>query len=788
MSSIASVNSVDITPTPKILRTLGDIPFEIWQCFAELIDNSLDAFADAERKGISIFTPTINIYWSRESTPAHEREIVIHDNALGMELAALQMAAKAGYSANDPIAHLGLFGMGFNIATARIGGETDFVSSQKGDSQRVGIRINFEQLIKNRSFIAPVISEDKNDRDSSGTQVSIRNLKDGVYGQLQKKVGQIRKQLETIYSPVLAGNRVRITLQGKQLIPRLHCVWADSRFVVRKGERVYARQEIDCDLGETRFDIQKNRYLSDDEIAEYEIQDEPFPEYIVARPRRLKGWIGIQRFSDTSQFGLDFIRNGRKILVSDKSLFEFEHPDTGTKSIEYPIELGSTIGGRIVGELTVDYLLPTYQKNAFDTSGRAWRLTLEAVRGAGPILPKNRKTVGADGDNDSPLGRLVNAYRRPDAGTRTLALPNQSAKDFYKRFLSGEQEYLSDEKWYRAAQEADRGRGDGNERLTPVNTGETPSDDVDSYLTNIVVSNDISRASPSRRPDRNVAPPVGNSTCATLLPASDRDEIISGTYSYKSQIVGMSVTARRLKNGHSIKHQDQKVPCILFLTGQDVDFFYDPHHSVLSEYPISPKQLLLQGLAEKFALRDTSAGVSFSTALWGLIDNHLGEERINYPLLQERAMAIINSIKEKLPELLGHRFDKVKERIQAVSPEEEEFAKRLLEEAPSLFELYQNGGGGAEQSFMFVCDVTIKRLILSFPEEFFDSKLFRLPFTLVKIGDAATQDRLRKTSVDRVLSYLSDIISLLQGARSQNKQELVRYATTMSLLEGLVVQ
>ena len=39
-----SVNALDITPTPRILRTLGEIPFQTWQCIAELIDNSIDAF------------------------------------------------------------------------------------------------------------------------------------------------------------------------------------------------------------------------------------------------------------------------------------------------------------------------------------------------------------------------------------------------------------------------------------------------------------------------------------------------------------------------------------------------------------------------------------------------------------------------------------------------------------------------------------------------------------------------------------------------------------------------
>ena len=91
------------------------------------------------------------------------------------------------------------------------------------------------------------------------------------------------------------------------------------------------------------------------------------PDHIIERSKRLTGWLGIQRYADPNDFGIDFIRNGRKILVSDKSLFQYENPLTGQKELQYPLELGTSIGGRIVGELHVDYLLPTYQKNDFDT-------------------------------------------------------------------------------------------------------------------------------------------------------------------------------------------------------------------------------------------------------------------------------------------------------------------------------------------------------------------------------------------------------------------------------------
>jgi hypothetical protein len=781
--------AVDITPTPRILRTLGDIPFRAWQCLAELMDNSLDAFTDAENKGKVIDGPRVDIHWSNDSVPARDREIIVEDNGPGMELAVLQNAAKAGYSNNDPIHNLGLFGMGFNIATARLGDETIFLSTTSESSEWVGIKINFEQLIKAQAFSAPVVREPKKNPDESGTKIIVRDLKEGVFAEIRKKEGSIRRQLEIIYTPILGKNKVLVFIQGKQLSPHAHCVWGDSRFVIRRGVKVEAIQRINRDLGETYFDTYRNRYVSDDEAIEIDIAISKgglAADNIVRRSRRLKGWLGIQRYSDLTDFGIDFIRNGRKILVSDKSLFGYENPDTGTSIPEYPVELGSTVGGRIVGELYVDYLIPTYQKNAFDTTDRAWRLTVEAIRGAGPILPKKRQEHGYDGDNESPLARLVNAYRRADPGTKNLSIPNSVAREFYKRFVAGDLEYQSDDKCYRVAQEADREQGEGARGLTPVNIGDVPSDDVASYLPKqSVTSNGASdNSAVSQKPVAPVAFILSpaNSGRDQLIQGSEKEETLSGSYS-PDTTPGMEVTAWRLKDGQ-IKIQGVRVPCHFFQDGIEVDFFYDQTHPVLSEYPLSPKQLLLQGLAEKFALRDP--GVSIQSAFFGLVDNHMSEERINPQALQERAYSIVSGIREKLPSLLGHRFAKVKQTIQSVASEEANLAKKLLDEAPYLLNAYQDSNEEAPRSLAFVCDATIKRLIAEFPEEFLDNKLFAQPYSKLTIGDESLREELRRHSLERILLYFSDVVLLLQGGRAQSKQELLRHANTLSLLEGLL--
>ncbi len=135
--------------------------------------------------------------------------------------------------------------------------------------------------------------------------------------------------------------------------------------------------------------------------------------------------------------------------------------------------------------------------------------------------------------------------------------------------------------------------------------------------------------------------------------------------------------------------------------------------------------------------------------------------------------------------MLGHRFAKVKEVIQSVEAEEEELAKRLLMRL-QICSVPIRPSEESIQSLAFVCDTTIKRLIAEFPEEFMDNKLFAQPFANLKIGNEAMRERLRKNSLERVLSYFSDVILLLQGGRAQSKQELLRHANTLSLLEGLL--
>lgn len=785
MSKKTSGNQpVDITPNPRILRTLGEIPFELWQCIAEIVDNSLDGFAAARSDGTVIDDPRVDIHWSSEDVAAAERYITVADNGPGMEPGDVRNAARAGYSSNDPMHRLGLFGMGFNIATARMGDETLFSSATSDAEEWAGVQINFDDLAKGGTFSAPSIQESKKNPRESGTRVSVR-LKADMFAGLRNKEGIIRRQLEKIYTPILGRGEVSIHVQGKQLMPRRSCVWGEHRYVTRKGRQIHAVQKIDRDLGSALFDTDRGRYLSDSETMG--IEGKELPGHIVERPRRLSGWLGVQRYCDTTDFGIDMVRNGRKILIQDKSLFGYESPETGAFVHEYPMEHGSTTGGRIVGELRVDYLVPTYQKNAFDKTDKSWRLTVDAVRGAGPLLPQKRKALNYDGENDSPLGLLVNAYRRIDAGTKCLAIPNAKAKELAKKFESGLSEFLDDDKWFKIAQEADREKSEKGGGKTPVNTGDKPSASTGEYLGDADDEDDSPSTESSGANTQGVPgvlPLRATSKADDLMRRSEKQESLSGKYTF-GRHPGIDVTGWRLTGGR-IAIDGDRSPCILLLDGVRADFFYDLTHPILHEYPLSPKQILLHILAEKFSIRDPE--ISFQAAFLGLVGNHLADERIHPQVLQERAHSIFARIRESMPGLLGHRFVAVKDKIKSAGMEEA-LASRLIQDAPHLMDLYQGGGKGAEQCLSFCDESVVVLLVKSFPAEFLDGKFFDLPYETLRIDDESATSRLREQSLEQVLSYLSDVVSLLQvGAYAKPREELLRQLHTLTILERRIVE
>lgn len=784
--------TLDITPTPRILRVLGEIPFLPWQCLAELIDNSIDAFIADREKGGEEKEQRINVTWSSDLLAAKERTVEITDNACGMNLEQIQNSVRAGYSSNDPINNLGLFGMGFNIATARLGELTTVLSTRKGDTEWVGLTIDFEKMNATKSFSAPVIRQKKDNVNESGTKIIISRLRDGIRSDLSVHENDIRRQLESIYTPLLNQSDIAVYVKGKKLFPRNHCTWSPQRYVVYGDQQVSAYIEIDRDLGHSLFDLERNTYLTPDVAEEYYSamqQGKPLPDGVVERSKRLKGWLGIQRYADPNDFGIDFIRNGRKILILDKSLFQYENPYTGQKDLQYPVELGTSVGGRIVGELHVDYLLPTYQKNGFDKTDASWFQTVEAICGTGPFLPKLRKGMGFTDANNSPLGILVNAYRRIDTGTKCLFAPNDLAKKYAVLFRQGKREYVNDDIWWKAAQEEDQRKSIGGAKVTTkVNTGEVPTDDINTYL-------GIKSGEDTQQPISNVTaieqptevtpletPKEETSSLDDLIKNSNHLVQLSGKYGTTGALP-LNVRAYELKHG-CIMYKGVRKACFFSSEGTECNFVYDPSHPVLVQYPITPKMLLLQYLAEKLKARDNLSDIV--SVYSELVVNTMPETKIDRQSLQDRASSVFTTIREKLGKaFLGHE-EEVLACIHESSGEVEETLTNLLS-AHALIVPFQNRQKEGFGAIDYVPEKTIVRLFDRFPELVFDGHVVNAPYLQIKLPEENATERSRNESKERIISFLKDALRLTNNSsvgQKDIKNELARASLSIDFLSG----
>ena len=392
-------------------------------------------------------------------------QIKITNNAPGMDAEKLGNAVRAGYSGNNAVDKLGLFGMGFNVATARLGACTEVWTTRVEDDAWNGVRIDFDDLESSGTFSTPLLSRPKGagEQWQHGTEVVISKLEADRASYLRTPGGSryTRDKLSRVYSKIIEELGLELIFAGQGISVRKFCLWNETRSVDTKSRfgRVPVKLPIEKDFGERDYCSDCWVWLMEHEIVC------PACNTTVSvrkRPRILSGWIGIQRFFDMEDYGIDLIRNGRVIEERSKHFFSWENDD-GETLLEYPIDQ-TYWGGRIVGQIDCDFVpLASHQKDSFDHSSREWRMMVEEVRGQGPILQNRRRPSGFIDENTSPLAKLHAAYRRGQpAGLRWL-VPGDSEgkginvepKKWAGLYWRGDTDYQDDDKWYQAASGAE---------------------------------------------------------------------------------------------------------------------------------------------------------------------------------------------------------------------------------------------------------------------------------------------------------------------------------------------
>lgn len=361
-------NDFDLTPDPRVLQILGEINLDQWKCLAELIDNGVDAFINSHRAGEPVDSPCVSI-----SLPTQDRAdaaVAIRDNGPGMTIEQLERAVRAGWSGNNPLDNLGLFGMGFNIATARLGMVTEVYATRAGDQEWTGLRIDLNELRRTRSYHTPRLTRPKSDPSAHGTEIKILQLKadQRLYFAKNANHQKIRRQLARVYAPLLLSKENSFTLQlnGQNVQAKRPCHWDPDRSVQGSdGKPIHAVESFDYALPSRHYCLTCMISFSGQQGCPTAGPDCKTIEV----KRRLHGWVGLQRYMHEEDFGIDIVRNGRVIEVQNKDLFVWtggERPER-----EYPID-DQRNRGRFIGEVHLDHCRVSYTKDRFERDDTSW--------------------------------------------------------------------------------------------------------------------------------------------------------------------------------------------------------------------------------------------------------------------------------------------------------------------------------------------------------------------------------------------------------------------------------
>ena len=652
--------SLDLTPDPRVLEILGEIPYQPWQCLAELVDNSFDVFiSDADRD--SSDPAAIHMTLPKTTTSEADALVSVVDSGRGMSRSDLEKSLRAGYSGRARFGSLGLFGMGFNIATARLGNRTEVRTTRAGDTHWVVTEIDFREMQRRESFHVPLRSEPKDDAALHGTQITVRDLNSKMLESLKRqstltavkqKLGRLYSYLLRDASPIpeapdaaLARRGIALYLNGKRIAPWLPCVWSASRAVSYRGGEINAVQVVDHRLSDAYACMRCGHWQRN-----YDVDRciECGGESLELRPRRIHGWLGVQRYLHESEFGIDFLRNGRKILTDDKALFTWEDPDTGETLYEYPIEIPYS-QGRLVGEIHLDHVPVFYQKTDFERASREWRQAVLLLRGEGPMREKKAKDRGYP-ENDSPLGKLFKAFQRNDPGLRCLIpgdgshATHELAREWGTLFHRGLPEYQSDDKWYEAAAEHDelknrertRGRrsaeaAEGAGELSG-RTGLSPLPSAASMVT-------PGSPAPSK--------PLGAETEEERFARYRKDARefydLAGSISVAGlgkREVRVFETTARLTGADNID-----LPVVSrVVVGLNLEVFVNGDHPVFREFGRDPRDYAIMEIAQ--VLRALAHNDLPITAIAAEVTHQFPDQRMTASALNDRAEAVIRRIRD----------------------------------------------------------------------------------------------------------------------------------------------
>jgi len=829
----------DLTPDTKVLLALTHTPMQPLDALCELIDNSIDSFNTALMQGNSVKRPLIIVELPRLSDLGSSKSCIrVRDNGSGLSADQAEKALKAGYSGNNPYDSLGLFGMGFNISTGKLGRITRFLTARKEDTEAIEVIVDLEKIGQSRNFFVPVNLIRKPDQFECGTIVEIRNwwqegnANSGFIKKLiQYGMPKVRQEIGRRYSNILLENRIQIKINDEFCKPYEHCIWADSRYVERKGQpRIPAVIRFDEQTGSQKrclictalIDANSSKCSACGSLSLRTIEE------------RIRGWVGIQRFDSPTDYGIDLIRNGRAIRIREQSAF-FEFTDEFKNIIkDYPIDSNY---GRIVGEVHLNHVPVDFLKQDFQRSSNEWVEAISFLRGDSSLQPTK---AGAD-KNNSPIYRLYQGYRKVrkfgrvdlymgvwDSSTgEARRISRDTEKEYYNKFQTKLPGYYDDTEWWKLVEQADK---KPLEEL--VNCHECSAQNLKGHDTCVscnavligkeCINNKCKVIIPKKAvscPDcgksqvieilhpwtckvclkSNKAEMVDCSECSspqgTLNPLS-RESLIKE--SYKNDDLSIPACTIILANGsnsdptnvnvyctknHIIPNRNSKpIPLISIKTPETIEIFLDMFHPLFQSFQIRPEQLIAYEVA--LFIYDTKRSLSgpeyqgihsLSTIAWHILQKRWNNSLEDGPeRLRDDITKFFNNIREQLPLLLVNKYENIYDDLSDIQIGH--ISNKLIGSGLDIRSLHNMRATG--QYLNFVDEKTIIEIFRQNLSDFMDGKYWSIPWlTSINLSDAILESANSHTRSQ----YLNCLEDLEQYLRYQKSHPIIVKRTRDSL-------
>ena len=769
----------DLTPDPRVLQILGEINLDQWKCLAELIDNSVDSFINSRRQGFGLESPVVAI-----SLPTQSRDdasISVRDNGPGMTIEQLESAVRAGWSGNNPLDNLGLFGMGFNIATARLGMVTEVYTTRAGDAEWIGLRIDLNELRRTRNYHTPRLTRPKADPQAHGTEIKILRLKadQRIYFAKTANHQRIRRQLARVYAPLLLSkdNSFALHLNGQSVQAKRACHWHPDRSVLgTDGRPVHAVETFDYELPSRHYCLTCMISFSGQQTCPTESPDCKTIEL----KRRLHGWVGLQRYMHEEDFGLDIIRNGRVIEVQNKDLFVWtggERPER-----EYPID-DQRNRGRFIGEIHLDHCRVSYTKDRFERDDASWAEMVNLIRGDGPLQPQKARALGFE-PSDAPLYRLFQAFRRssPQGKTgrwsRILAVKNnERAIEMADLFHKGDPEYQTDEKWYALVEEEDRALVGA----IPTPTGLSSSPVLPDGFLDEGASSGV-----SEQDGRAIAVDEGSGGKRTASPPA-RQKLHELSRIYKHPLLKVEFNVEAFLVESNDPDLPRKTPWILKIEDPGTRtflFLFDSDHPVFRSVTMTPVDALLCELAFKTTdfLRETSPeSAVFATILADLRSEYANDSKLNPKNIIAFADKTLRDIGQSIALMKDTgQFEVLFSELPQFA--QDKIRRKIASTGISTAQSVIRSG----EFLLYAEAADIRGFVARHPEFFFDGEFWAQPFASLDYGDPGVNKDARATIAERYDSYMADAVWLASQTPRDldrcDRDELIRATLSVKIL------